>query len=82
MEIVADTLILLIVLQTALRLSQFSGWLQLSYCFVVGAALWWSVGFAAGLTKTYDAVATSLLTPSFTAMALMVVVDETAMAEE
>lgn len=51
MEIVADTLILLIVLQTALRLSQFSGRLQLSYCFVVGAALWWSVGFAAGLTK-------------------------------
>lgn len=51
MEIIADTLILLIVLQTALRLSQWNGWLQLTYCFVVGAALWLSVSFAAELTK-------------------------------
>lgn len=51
MEIVADTLILLIVLQTALRLSQRNGWLQLTYCLVVGAALWWTVSFAAELTK-------------------------------
>ena len=52
MEIVADTLILLVVLQTALRLSQWSsGWRQSAYCVVVGVLVWWSVDYAAGLSK-------------------------------
>ena len=53
MEIVADTLILLVVLQTALRLSQWSNiWLRLAYVVVVvGTIVWWSVNYAAELSK-------------------------------
>ena len=52
MEIVADTLILLVVIQTAIRLSQWSNiWLRLAYCLAVGAIVWLSTNYAAGLSK-------------------------------
>ena len=52
MEIVVDTLILLVVLQTALRLSQWSnGWLRQAFCIVIGAAVWLTTDYAAGLSK-------------------------------
>ena len=52
MEIVADTLILLVVIQTVIRLSQWSNiWLRLVYCLAIGAIIWWSVDYAAGLSK-------------------------------
>ena len=52
MEIVADTLILLVVFQTALRLSQWSkSWWRLIYCIVVGGVVWLSTNYAAGLSK-------------------------------
>ena len=52
MEIVVDTLILLVVLQTALRLSQWSnGWLRLAFCVVIGAAVWLTTDYAAVLSK-------------------------------
>lgn len=52
MEIVADTLILLVVFQTAMRLSQWPNirW-RLIYCFVVGVIVWLSTNDAAGLSK-------------------------------
>lgn len=52
MEIVADTLVLLVVLQTALRLSQWrSSWLRLAFVVVVGIIVWLSTDYAAGLSK-------------------------------
>ena len=52
MEIVADTLILLVVLQTALRLSQWrNGWLQLVFCTLVAIAVWLTTDYAANLSK-------------------------------
>lgn len=52
MEIVADTLILLVVLQTALRLSQWPGrWLRLAVCLAVGTAIWLTTDYASGLSK-------------------------------
>ncbi len=52
MEIIADTLILLVVIQTAIRLSQWSNiWLRLAYCLAVGAIVWLSTNYAAGLSK-------------------------------
>lgn len=52
MEIVVDTLILLVVFQTALRLSQWpNGWLRLAFCVAIGAAVWLTTDYAAGLSK-------------------------------
>ena len=52
MEIVADTLILLVVLQTALRLSQWTNrWLRLAYCLMIGIIVWLSTNYAVGLSK-------------------------------
>ena len=52
MEIVVDTLILLVILQTALRLSQWSDKrLWLAYCIAIGAAVWLATDYAAGLSK-------------------------------
>ena len=52
MEIVADTLILLVAIQTAIRLSQWSNiWLRLVYCLAIGAFVWLSTDYAAGLSK-------------------------------
>ena len=52
MEIVADTLILLVVFQTILRLSQWSNsWWRLIYCIFVGGIVWLSANYAAGLSK-------------------------------
>lgn len=52
MEVVADTLILLVVLQTALRLSQWSNrWLRLVFCLVIGVIVWLVTDDAANLSK-------------------------------
>lgn len=52
MEIIAETLILLVVIQTVIRLSQWSNiWLRLVYCLAIGAIVWWSVDYAVGLSK-------------------------------
>ena len=52
MEIVADTLILLVVLQTVLRLCQWpAGWLRLGYCLIVGFVVWQTAEYAAALSK-------------------------------
>ena len=52
MEIVVDTLILLVVFQTALRLGQWSnGWLRLAFCVAIGAVVWLTTDYAAGLSK-------------------------------
>lgn len=52
MEIVADTLILLVVLQTVLRLCQWpAGWLRLGYCLIVGIVVWQTAEYAAALSK-------------------------------
>ena len=52
MEIVVDTLILLVILQTALRLSQWPDKrLWLAYCIAIGAAVWLATDYAAGLSK-------------------------------
>ena len=52
MEIVADTLILLVVLQTALRLSQWrNGWLRIAFCIVVGVIVCLMTDYAANLSK-------------------------------
>lgn len=54
MEIVADTLILLVVLQTVLRLSQWStGWMRLAYCLIVGFVVWQATEYAAALSKPH-----------------------------
>ena len=52
MEIAADILILLVVLQTALRLSQWPNqWLRLAYCLAVGGFVLLATDRAAGLSK-------------------------------
>ena len=52
MEIVADTLILLVVLQTALRLSQWrNNWLKMAFCIVVGIVVWLMTDYAVNLSK-------------------------------
>ena len=52
MEIVADTLILLVVLQTALRLSQWrNNWLRMAFCIVVAIIVWLTTDYAANLSK-------------------------------
>jgi hypothetical protein len=52
MEIVAETLVLLVVLQTALRLSQWPNqWLRLAFCLAVGGFVLLATDRAAGLSK-------------------------------
>jgi hypothetical protein len=52
MEIVVDTLILLVVLQTALRLSLWrSLWWPILYVAAVGIIVWLSTDYASGLSK-------------------------------
>ena len=52
MEIVADTIILLVVFQTVLQLSQWhNNCLRLAYCIAVGTIIWQMTDYAAVLSK-------------------------------
>ena len=52
MEIIADTFIPLVVIQTVIRLSQWSDIrLRLAYCLAVGVIVWLSTNYAAGVSK-------------------------------
>ncbi len=52
MEIIADTFVLLVVIQTAVRLSQWSDIrLRLAYCLAVGIVVWLSTNDAASVSK-------------------------------
>ena len=52
MEIVIDLLVLLVVVQTSLRLSQWTnGWLRIAFCVTLGIAVYLCTDYAAGLSK-------------------------------
>ena len=52
MEIVIDLLVLLVVVQTSLRLSQWTnGWLRIAFCVTLGIAVWLCTDYATGLSK-------------------------------
>ena len=52
MEIVIDLLVLLVVVQTSLRLSQWTnGWLRIAFCVALGIAVWLCTDCAAELSK-------------------------------
>ena len=52
MEIVIDLLVLLVVVQTSLRLSRWTnGWLRIAFCMALGIAVWLCTDYAAGLSK-------------------------------
>ena len=52
MEIIADTFIPLVVIQTVIRLSQWSDIrLRLAYCLAVDVIVWLSTNYAAGVSK-------------------------------
>ena len=52
MEIVIDLLVLLVVVQTSLRLSQWTNrWLRIAFCVALGIAVYLCTDYAAGLSK-------------------------------